>query len=191
MTNSLAAALMRATLFAGGTSATRPCQIAQSFLVRPLHFVLYAVRQLFDFFCFLQHINRKDVLIRFVHVLFQLPGQLHQFVGVGLKRRLSFHVGSLGHFADEPITALPALRRCDSAVDPQRWALAVLSCPGYREPQEKKQTPSQRFRSHGVLETDAIVLPVPKVWPLFQESATKNLRGIRDVGGDCGARVGP
>jgi hypothetical protein len=69
--------------------------------------------------------------------------------------------------------------------------LAVLSCPGYREQQEQKQTPSQRFRSHGVLETGAIVLPVPKVWPLFQESATKNLRGIRDVGGDCGATVGP
>jgi len=46
-------------------------------LVRPLHFVLHAVRQLLDLFGLPEHFNRKNVFIRFVHVRFQFPGQFH------------------------------------------------------------------------------------------------------------------
>src|SRR5208282_1873224 len=153
-------------------------------LVWPLHLVLHAVRQFFDFLRFLKHIDRKDVLIRLVYVLFQFSSQLHQFVGIGLERGLPFLVGFLGHIEKQAIPALVSSGCCDSAIDPQRWALVVLGRAGYREPQGKKQTPNQRFRSHGALETDATILPVPKVWPLFLETATKNLLGLRNAGGE-------
>src|SRR5438067_6953566 len=54
-----------------------------------LHLVLHALRQLFNLLSLLHHIERQQVLVSFVHLLFQFCRKLEQLVGIVLDLVLS------------------------------------------------------------------------------------------------------
>src|SRR5271166_1229290 len=70
-------------------------QMARKSSIRPLHLLFHVARQFFDLFRLPNHVDRQRVLIRLVHVLFQLGGQLQQFVGVLLEVLLPFFIRDL------------------------------------------------------------------------------------------------
>src|SRR5262252_6555175 len=61
------------------------------------HFVAHAVGELLDLFSLFDDVHGEHIFIRLVHVLFQLGGQLQQFIGVFLERDLALLIGLFRH----------------------------------------------------------------------------------------------
>ena len=51
------------------------------------------MRQLFNLLRFLNHFQRKNILVGLIHLVFQFRGQLEKLIGVGLEMKLALRVG--------------------------------------------------------------------------------------------------
>ncbi len=65
-------------------------------LIAGAHFLFYTVREFFDFVGLANDIQRKHILIRFIHSIFQLRRQLEQVVGITFDVFLASMIGLLG-----------------------------------------------------------------------------------------------